>query len=110
MESFSQSQIARLVLGNKYVTILGGNELFYIEFIIFFTDFKMIINTLIFAGYLKAEKCSTAYEAFLDTSSHLKEYRENFMTTRVLGLTLIDYLTEYALLYNISKKKRPKQY
>jgi hypothetical protein len=55
----------------------------------------------VFAGYLKKEGCDNAFKAFLDECPHLKEYamllaRGREYTKKVNGLTLQEYLDEYA--------------
>lgn len=60
------------------------------------------------SGYLRTEKCKGAFKEFLKGSPHLGPiadtiFRKNYFITRVGGLSLIDYLNEYAIIYTISK-------
>ncbi|KAF5281189.1 hypothetical protein FQR65_LT14838 [Abscondita terminalis] len=61
-------------------------------------------------GYLKDSKCNKAFNEFLNTCVHLQEhaasYRSRqFFVTRVSGLSLIDYLNEYALIYTLVQER-----
>lgn len=83
--------IARLVLGKPF---LAGELNFVMLFHLFFTNFL---------GYLKEEKCRTAYKEFLTTSEHLQSdlvTKTKYLPTRFVGLTLSDILCEY---FEISK-------
>ncbi|KAK4881990.1 hypothetical protein RN001_005309 [Aquatica leii] len=61
-------------------------------------------------GYLKDSKCKKAFLEFLNTSVYLREHAANYrrgryFITRVLGLSLVDYLNEYALIYTIVQER-----
>lgn len=78
-------QIARLVLGK----LCWGVKLAGISF-------------FLPSGYLKAERCETAYEEFLKCSKHFKDYKGKIIT-RVDHKSLVDYLTEYSQVNILSK-------
>ncbi|CAH0553525.1 unnamed protein product [Brassicogethes aeneus] len=56
-------------------------------------------------GYLKNEKCKSAVNEFINHSPHFKNEVKSgkikYMSTRVSGLSLTEYLHEYAQIYSV---------
>ncbi|EEZ97475.1 transcription initiation factor TFIID subunit 3 [Tribolium castaneum] len=57
-------------------------------------------------GYLKSEKLYSVIEEFLKNCSYFNENTQNikmgkYFVTRVLGMRLVDFLEEYAMIYSI---------
>jgi hypothetical protein len=59
-------------------------------------------------GYLKGENLYTVSEAFTESCPHFAENMQNikmgkYFVTRVLGMRLVDFLEEYAVIYSIGE-------
>jgi hypothetical protein len=59
-------------------------------------------------GYLRGENLYTVSEAFTESCPHFAENMQNikmgkYFVTRVLGMRLVDFLEEYAVIYSIGE-------
>ncbi|XP_031358344.1 uncharacterized protein LOC116182017 isoform X3 [Photinus pyralis] len=61
-------------------------------------------------GYLKETRCKRAFLDLLYHSEHLRDHANNyrnrrFVVTRVAGMSLVEYLNEYAAIYTIVQER-----